>query len=311
MDGVVLRVVQAADELDSELDPAFNQMLLTSGLALLLAVLAGGVLALVLARLEAAREELATSRNLAAMGVTAAAIAHEVKNSLNGISVTLDLLASSPPPETARQMHIQGREEVARLRDVADDLTLFASRPALQLAAADLNELCRRAAALVSEQARDAHVDVALRLCREGDALPVTVDAQRLLGVLHNLARNAVEAMGPGAYGEKLGDPPPQRTRQLTIFTSESPQHVEVGVVDTGAGIDRSIRDRLFEPFVTTKRTGTGLGLAIAKRVVEAHGGTIDAAPNPQGGTILRFQLPAEPLRTQTADDSPRETALG
>src|SRR5262249_21400859 len=118
MDGVALRVVQAAAELNAELDPAFNRMLATSGLALLLAVLAGAVLALVIARLETAREELAASRNLAAMGVTAAAIAHEVKNSLNGISVTLDLLASGAPPDMARQVHAQGREEVARLRGV-------------------------------------------------------------------------------------------------------------------------------------------------------------------------------------------------
>lgn len=292
MDAVALRVVQASDELNAELDPAFNRMLATSGLALLLAVLAGGGLALVIARLESAREELAASRNLAAMGVTAAAIAHEVKNSLNGISVTLDLLASGAPPETARQVHAQGREEVARLRGVADDLTLFASRPALQLKPADLNDLCRRAVALVRDAASESRVETDLRLCHDGRPLALMVDAQKLLGVLQNLARNAVEAMGPGAYGEKLGESRPQRIRRLTISTSEFADHVEVRVVDTGAGIDRAVRSRLFEPFVTTKRTGTGLGLAIAKRVVEAHGGVIDAGPNPEGGTILRLELP-------------------
>jgi signal transduction histidine kinase len=255
-------------------------------------VLAGGGLALVIARLESAREELAASRNLAAMGVTAAAIAHEVKNSLNGISVTLDLLASGAPPETARQVHAQGREEVARLRGVADDLTLFARRPALQLKPADLNDLCRRAVALVRDAASESRVEIDLRLCHDGRPLALMVDAEKLLGVLQNLARNAVEAMGPGAYGEKLGESRPQRIRRLTISTSEFADHVEARVVDTGAGIDRAVRSRLFEPFVTTKRTGTGLGLAIAKRVVEAHGGVIEAGPNPDGGTILRLELP-------------------
>jgi len=311
MDGIALRVVQAADELNAELDPAFNRMLASSGLALLLAVLAGGVLALVIARLEAAREELAASRNLAAMGVTAAAIAHEVKNSLNGISVTLDLLAAGAPPETARQVHAQGREEVARLRGVADDLTLFASQPALQLAPADLNDLCRRAVGLVSDLANEARVEVKLQLCRDGSPLPLTLDAQKLLGVLQNLARNAVEAMGPGAYGEKLGESRPQRVRRLTISTSESVDHVEVRVMDTGAGIDRAVRDRLFEPFVTTKRTGTGLGLAIAKRVVQAHGGVIDAVANPEGGTILRLHLPTQSQKVLDVLPVARPAAVG
>ncbi len=311
MDGVSLRVVQAANELGAELDPAFDRMLATSGLALLLAVLAGGVLALVLARLEAARQELAAARHLAAMGVTAAAIAHEVKNSLNGISVTLDLLASGAAPETAREVHAQGREEVARLRGVADDLTLFASPPALQLACADLNELCRRAGALVSDFAHEAGVEIDLRLCRSGNTLPVSVDAQKLLGVLHNLARNAVEAMGPGAYGEKLGDPPPQHVRLLTISTGEVGDAIEVNVMDTGAGIDRAVRDRLFEPFVTTKRSGTGLGLAIARRVIEAHGGTIEALANPEGGTILRLRIPLRAQPAYTSAHAERQTALG
>src|SRR6266852_2888829 len=147
------------------------------------------MLALLIARLEAAREELAEARHLATMGVTAAAIAHEVKNSLNGISVTLDLLAS-------------------------------------------------------------------------------------------------------GAYGERLGDPPVKHVRRLAISTAETGRAVEVNVVDTGAGIDRAVRDRLFQPFVTTKRTGTGLGLAIARRVIEAHGGRIEALANPEGGTILRLRIP-------------------
>jgi signal transduction histidine kinase len=295
LENVSLRVVQAADELGAELDPAFDRMLAISALAFFLAIAAGGVLALVLARLEAARDELSASRSLAAMGVTAAAIAHEVKNSLNGLSVSMDLLASGAPPETTRQVHVQGREEIARLRRVADDLTLFASRPALQLAPADVNDLCRRAVAFVRDQGEDAGVEISVELCRDGAPLPLPVDAQKLLGVLQNLARNAVEAMGPGAYGEKLGEPAPHRTRRLTISTAELPDAVEVMIADTGAGIDRGVRDRIFEPFVTTKRTGTGLGLAIAKRVVEAHGGRIEAEDRPEGGTLIRLRIPGQP----------------
>ena len=121
--------------------------------------------------------------------------------------------------------------------------------------------------------------------------------AVRSWAAVDPVARNAVEAMGPGAYGEKLGDPRPERMRHLTVSTAESTDCVEISIADTGAGIDRVIRDRLFEPFVTTKRTGTGLGLAIARRVVNAHGGSIDAVANPGGGTVVRVLLPTESQR--------------
>src|SRR5262249_27340723 len=152
----------------------------------------------------------------------------------NGISVTLDLLASGAPPDMARQVHAQGREEVARLRGVADDLTLFASRPALRLDLAGLNDVVRRAGALVAHGASEAGAEIKLQLCHEGRPLLLTVDAEKLVGVLQNLARNAVEAMGPGAYGEKLGDSRPQRVRRLTLSTSELTDGVEIFVADTG-----------------------------------------------------------------------------
>ena len=165
--------------------------------------------------------------------------------------------------------------------------------------------------ALVSDVASEARVEIDLRLYRDGAPLLLTVDAQKLLGVLQNLARNAVEAMGPGAYGEKLGESRPRRARRLTISTSASAEHVEVRVMDTGAGIDRAVRARLFEPFVTTKRTGTGLGLAIAKRVIEAHGGVIDAVANPEGGTILMLQLPTRPQDALQVLPAPRHASVG
>jgi signal transduction histidine kinase len=117
-------------------------------------------------------------------------------------------------------------------------------------------------------------------------------DGPKLLGVLVNLLRNAVEAMGPGAWGEGLGDPPPpgERVAQLTLRPAGDGALVEVA--DRGAGLSPEIRARLYEPFVTTKRTGTGLGLVIVRRVVEAHGGRIQAIDRLGGGTVFRVLLP-------------------
>jgi hypothetical protein len=138
-----------------------------------------------------------------------------VKNSLNGISVSLDLLASNRAPlAAAREVHAQARNEVARLRGVADDLTLFAAPPRLDLGEADLDEVCHRAAASCADLARDYGVEVVFAIAAEAP-LVMRGDAHKLLGALQNVVRNGVEAMGPGAFGEALGAPAPARARRL------------------------------------------------------------------------------------------------
>jgi signal transduction histidine kinase len=216
-----------------------------------------------------------------------------VKNALNGLSVAVDLLASGQaPPEAAREVHGRARAEVARLRQVADDLTLFAATPRLRPAPLDLAALCREAAAGAAELAEDHAVSLVVEA--EGP-LPVVADAAKLLGALANLVRNGVEAMGPGGFGEPLGAGALDRPRQLLVSARREGARAVVEVADRGPGLAAEVRARLFEPFVTTKRTGTGLGLAIAHRVVTAHGGALAAADRPGGGTTFRLELPVGP----------------
>lgn len=288
---LLLRLAQPAAALEVEVDRSLGTLAGIVAAALLLAALGGALLALAVARLERAEVELDRSRGLAAMGKTAAAIAHEVKNSLNGISVALDLLgARSAPAAVAAQVHAQARAEIVRLRGVADDLTLFAAPPLLRLGDADLVELSRRALDGAADLAQDCGVSLAL------DAPPgearVRGDPHKLLGALQNLVRNGVEAMGPGAFGEALGAPALARERRLDVAVRQAGSDVVVEVRDRGAGVAPAVRARLFEPFVTTKRTGTGLGLAIARRVVDAHGGTLEAVDREGGGTVFRVRLP-------------------
>ncbi len=302
---LVLRLVQAADEVEGPLFAPFRRLEALVAFATVLAVAVGAALGFAIRRLERARVELARSRDLAAMGKTAAAIAHEVKNSLNGLSVSLDLLASRRgDAAVARDVHAQARAEIARLRDVAEDLTLFAAPPRLALADVDLTHVCRQAAASVSDIAEDCGVCVDL----EAPAEPIRVraDPGKLLGAVANLARNGVEAMGPGGFGEALGTARPERERRLSIRASCDGSGALVEVGDRGPGLSAEVLDRLFEPFVTTKRTGTGLGLAIAKRVVDAHGGRLEAVSRDGGGTLFRLWLPAS-----GAAAAPAESATG
>jgi signal transduction histidine kinase len=97
--------------------------------------------------------------------------------------------------------------------------------------------------------------------------------------VFLNLFMNALEAMPDGGT--------------LTVRTSAEPGGgLKIEIRDTGKAIDRTVREKLFVPFFTTKHKGTGLGLAVTKRFIEAHGGTISADENPEGGTIFRILLP-------------------
>jgi two-component system sensor kinase FixL len=108
--------------------------------------------------------------------------------------------------------------------------------------------------------------------------------------VLVNLLRNSIEAMADA------------KRRKLSVTTTLiNAETVDVAVADTGTGLAKGVADRLFEPFVSTKRNGMGLGLSICRSIVEAHGGRLRSEPNPGGGAIFRFTLAAT-SRTGEAD---------
>jgi signal transduction histidine kinase len=290
--GLLMRLVLSAGEVEGELAAPFRRLVGLVVAVFLLAVAGGTAMAVLVRRLERTELALARSQDLAAMGKTAAAIAHEVKNALNGLSVGVDLLARVGGDGAAREaVHKRTRSEIARLRDVAEDLTLFAATPRLSISELDLAALARDAAGAVTELAEDCGVTVRLDL----PAGPLTLrgDGPKLQGVLVNLLRNAIEAMGPGAFGEGLDDPPPSGERVVELALRPSGDFHMAQVSDRGAGLAPEVRARLFEPFLTTKRTGTGLGLVIVRRVVEAHGGKIQAVDRPGGGTVFRVLLPA------------------
>jgi two-component system, LuxR family, sensor kinase FixL len=100
--------------------------------------------------------------------------------------------------------------------------------------------------------------------------------------VLLNLMRNAIEAMEDVAR------------RELVVSTAAAQDKlVAISVADTGSGIAPEVSAQLFQPFITTKRHGMGVGLSISRTIIEAHGGSITALPNPEGGTVFSFTLPA------------------
>ncbi|MEA3004112.1 MAG: two-component system, LuxR family, sensor kinase FixL, partial [Sphingomonadales bacterium] len=122
------------------------------------------------------------------------------------------------------------------------------------------------------------------RLALDPAADRVEVDPVQIQQLLVNLIRNAVEA---------LTEAPQPRRRLLVATRRLGPSEVEVEIADNGPGIAPELRDRLFQPFVSSKGGGTGIGLAICRTIVEAHGGRIRVEEAPGGGAVFRFTLRA------------------
>jgi PAS domain S-box-containing protein len=213
---------------------------------------------------------------LARLGEMAAVVAHEVKNPLAGIRGALQVIGGRLP-ETSRDRAIMG-DIVARLdslNNIVQDLLVFARPREPRLAPVSLAELLEGTVALMRKDPAFAAVNVTIR----GDRPAVQADAEQLQTVFLNLLLNAAQASG--AAGDI----------EVTIACAEG--RCRIDVADRGPGIPPDLRDKVFEPFFTTRHRGTGLGLPTARRVVERHNGTLEIACPPTGGTVVSVTLPA------------------
>jgi two-component system sensor histidine kinase HydH len=151
----------------------------------------------------------------------------------------------------------------------------FARPPRSERRRADLVQVIRRALALVEGRARRQKVTVTADL--PAKPIHLMIDPEQIHQVILNLLLNALDALPRGG------------TAHLEVLVGKD---IEVRICDTGPGIAPRIRERLFEPFVSSKETGIGLGLTICKRLIEAHGGTIRGENEPEGGALFSFTLP-------------------
>jgi signal transduction histidine kinase len=226
--------------------------------------------------LVATQAALVDAERFAAMGKTSAAIAHELKNALNGLGMAVDLIAQDPTNQArVARLRPQVVGEIARLRDVVDSLLSFSRSPRIERGPTDLTAVAGRAVELLADLVaeRGARLEVSAP-----PALPARCDAHKIQGVLVNLIKNAVEA---------------GRAVAVTLRTADGAAVIEVA--DDGPGLSPEARAHLFEPFFTTKPNGTGLGLPTSRRFVEAHGGTIEAETSPAlGGALFRVRLPLD-----------------
>ena len=232
--------------------------------------------------LKDATDKLVASERVAAWQEVARRLAHEIKNPLTPIRMSLEtLLAASqrgPLDDRFKGLFTESAravlEEVDRLKRIVDEFSQFARLPRPELAQVDLAEVVQAVMALYADR-EGLRYDVVL----EKGAL-VSIDRDQLTQVLVNLVKNGEEAMAG-------------RAGAIHVRVKRSDAAVLLEVEDEGPGIPAELKARLFEPYVTTKPQGTGLGLAIALRICQEHGGRLEVSDGATGGALFRVSLPA------------------
>ena len=236
-----------------------------------------------LGRMRELESHLKQAEQSAVIGRLASAIAHEIRNPLNYINLTLDHLRTSLAPSDPQKralvekLTLQLKAEVARINTRISEFLKY-TRPAnLDLKPLDLGETLRDALSMVEMQAAEGGVET--RFEDGGRVPPVLGDRAALRSLFTNLIINGMHSM-EGRGG------------RLTVSLSAEDGRVRVRVSDTGVGIDAEHLPKIFEPYFSTKETGTGLGLAIVKKAVDEHDGSVRVESKPGEGTTFTVELP-------------------
>ncbi len=230
--------------------------------------------------------ELLVVQREAAWGEVARRLAHEIKNPLTPIRLAAERIRRRYLPSMNEEDgQILDRsthtivQQVEAMRDMVNAFSEYARAPEVSIARVDLSQLVREVAWLYRAQESQPQVKLALE-----DGLEVEADAVRVRQLLHNLIRNAQDAVEGQTDGVI-------EIAARSVAGGER-SFAEISVTDNGPGIDDEVLTRLFEPYVTSKKKGTGLGLAIVKKLVEEHGGSVAAENLPERGARLVVRLP-------------------
>ena len=240
-----------------------------------------------LARARELEAQLHEAEKGAVVGRLAAAIAHEIRNPLNYINLTLDHLRSSLAPEDAAKRETflrlasQLKAEVLRINRHITDFLKYSRPSTLDFQPVDLKAEAEDALRLIEAQAAEHGVSTSVEA---ESALPAIIaDRETLRSAFTNLVINGLQAIdGDGG-------------NIVIKLTREAGERIRVEVSDTGKGIAPEAISKVFEPYYSTKDTGTGLGLAIVRKAVEDHGGTISVHSKQGSGTTFTIILPVKP----------------
>jgi signal transduction histidine kinase len=244
------------------------------------------------AQLRRARErelELNRLERFTALGQLAGALAHEIKNPLNFISLALDQLRArySPQQERSREEYLRQlkimKDEIHRLSEMVQTFLHYGKPIEIHPAPTDIRQLVGDVLALSDSKLRSQKIEVVEH--DDGAPAMLNLDAEKVRACFVNVVANATQAMPDGG--------------KLKINFVRDDGHLTLSFADTGKGIQPEYVDHVFEPFFTTKREGIGLGLFFSRAIVEKHGGSISIGPNPEThGTTVTFSFPCNGMST-------------
>jgi two-component system sensor histidine kinase HydH len=237
------------------------------------------VLGVIRDRERASQEEVAASRNLAAIGKAVAGVAHDIKTPLTAIGGFTRLVYGRLPETDPNREKLEiAIREADRLETLVREM-LDSSRPLqLNVSRVDAKDIVNSLLLLVDREVTARGVRIETKF--ESRPAFLDCDENRLREALLNLLINAIQATPRGG---KVG-----------IAVRRDGASMFVDVIDEGPGISEGIRENIFVPFFTTKNDGTGLGLAIVSKIIQAHNGTVDLIENAGNGMTFRVVLPTK-----------------
>jgi len=221
--------------------------------------------------------QMSRAEHFATLGELAAGLAHEIRNPLAGIAGVIEIISRDLPPNSpARTVIKDAKEEAVQINRILTELLEIARPKPPQFRVSDIRSTAEHAVMFARQQAVTKRVMIELEI---GDAIPpVEHDPNQINQVLLNLLLNAIQSM------DKPGT--------IRVVLQMDDDTLLITVSDEGKGIPAENLRNIFRPFFTTKGHGTGLGLSLARRIVEAHGGSIDATSVLGQGSEFLIRLP-------------------
>jgi signal transduction histidine kinase len=231
--------------------------------------------------MQAMEQQLIRAGRLQSLGELTAGLAHEIKNPLASLKASSAIIADEIPESSPRRkMVVILQKEIDRLAALLERFLAFARPGKLTLAEVGLSHAVEQAVALVKPQADVRHV--ALHVDLQDPNLAIQGDPDKVTQILLNVLLNAVQFTPEGGRVAIQG-----RAQSLSHG-----RFAVVGVLDQGPGIKEADRERIFDPFFSTRENGTGLGLSIASRLIDEHHGYIEVKNRPGGGSEFSLFFP-------------------